>query len=1001
MVLSFLLLLSALLPRALARQEAPRAPDLAFAPRRWALVVGANDYEHLGRLRYARSDAAAFAKTLVESLGFRGDAVRLLTDDSRDARFLPTAGHVIGELEALLADPRRTRSDLFVFYFCGHGAGLESGDYLLPTDARDETLERLGLSMREVITRLAASGMSNVLVIVDACREGAEHPFGRELFELAGRARIGVLLGCAPGRQSYEDARRGHGIFTAELLQALATEGLRETSSGALWFSRVAQATAAAVQGATAREAVPQEPALWYDPTRDVLLSATLPAELGPERLAAFLESSEHLTPEAQAAALLAYAEELARNGRGEECVQVLKVAEQLGPLAPPAAFLMYSNLLGLGRSLEAARALQELRTREAESLHALVAGVIDQSGGTSEVERSQAARELWESGVQVPFDLLVLMVQAHMRAGAGSEALEIARAALEQAPAGSADGAYLSAAVALLSGNPEQAAEDFERCEGLEGGLCDRRSLRAERVSAQAQAGRILEAIELCDRSVADWPEDGRWLAERAWLKRRSARSLAELDAAALDARAALERELAPAHVLLAVRAAGARAPELCESVRAQAERCPLSFESQIAAVFACQPADMAQSVASATRLAGRPDLAYATLWRMTIDGLIEQCLRARTLHGPDSPEERATTEAFAAAWPRALQVLVARSGGFGGDPQAWRLLSELFARAGEYDAFARLVERRLGERIARGLLSDELAGAIGIALLNSGREEGFREVTRDVQDGGVRDMLAWRYAAYLATRGRDAEAREVLGERVQPRDLASQGELAPALLGLLAARGGGEQRARELLVQDEPERDPLALALHYLAWLALDEPGRADRWLEALSQRTPLDGFYGLEACMRGQPGRDPREIALLAATALPVNGLLAETSFLPEPALEAFVGAHAYELQPGAGPLVGEGATLTLTVLKGGKLVGTWIGASGDSYVLQGTLDAYGNLEAELDTEGGSHLVLAKLVPRQAWEGYAPLEGAAQRFTVIEPGGHPSAWLGAPVR
>ena len=118
---------------------------------------------------------------------------------------------MLGELEVLLGDPRRTRSDLFVFYFCGHGAGLAEGDFLLPTDARLETAARLGLPVREVVERLTQAGMSNVLVIVDACREGAAHEFGRELEQLATRARLGVVLGCAPGAQSYEEARLGHG----------------------------------------------------------------------------------------------------------------------------------------------------------------------------------------------------------------------------------------------------------------------------------------------------------------------------------------------------------------------------------------------------------------------------------------------------------------------------------------------------------------------------------------------------------------------------------------------------------------------------------------------------------------------------------------------------------------------------------------------------------------------------------------------------------------------
>lgn len=167
----------ALAPLAWAKQAAPepsaRTPDLRFAPQRWALVIGANDYEHLGALRYARDDARAFAAALEEHLGFSAEGVKLLSDDAQDPELLPTAGHVLGELEVLLGDPRRTRSDLFVFYFCGHGAGLAEGDFLLPTDACLETAARLGLPVKEVVERPTRAGMSNVLVIVDACRPPA------------------------------------------------------------------------------------------------------------------------------------------------------------------------------------------------------------------------------------------------------------------------------------------------------------------------------------------------------------------------------------------------------------------------------------------------------------------------------------------------------------------------------------------------------------------------------------------------------------------------------------------------------------------------------------------------------------------------------------------------------------------------------------------------------------------------------------------------------------
>ncbi|MEK7864166.1 MAG: caspase family protein, partial [Chloroflexota bacterium] len=221
-----------LLAAALALLQDP-APQPFFAPRRRALVVGASQYEHLGRLRYAAGDAEKFAAALTGRLGFEADAVKLLTDETADPLLTPTAGHVLGELEALLADQRGAATDLFVFYFSGHGIGLPEGDYLMPTDARMESAVRVGLPVREIVERLATARMKNVLVIVDACREGEANAFGAELRALGDAARIAVVLGCEPGQRSYEDARLGGGIFTASLLQSLNEEGLRDPVSGA------------------------------------------------------------------------------------------------------------------------------------------------------------------------------------------------------------------------------------------------------------------------------------------------------------------------------------------------------------------------------------------------------------------------------------------------------------------------------------------------------------------------------------------------------------------------------------------------------------------------------------------------------------------------------------------------------------------------------------------------------------------------------------------------
>ncbi len=148
--------------------------------KRWAIVVGAGDYEVFSKLKYTVSGAKAFASKLIESYGFSDDSVKVLVDDA-GPKLTPTAGHILGELSVFLQEKRLDKSDLFIFYFSGHGVGLKSGDYLVPLDARPATVEQLGVPVKKVIEQFAAAGLKNVLFIADACRSGSENPFGAEL----------------------------------------------------------------------------------------------------------------------------------------------------------------------------------------------------------------------------------------------------------------------------------------------------------------------------------------------------------------------------------------------------------------------------------------------------------------------------------------------------------------------------------------------------------------------------------------------------------------------------------------------------------------------------------------------------------------------------------------------------------------------------------------------------------------------------------------------------
>ena len=169
---SLVLVLASLIQLGTGSPEPPSSsgPTFIVPPSRKALVIGTNANDRQGRLRYAMDDAKAFAGTLTDSFGFAPEELRVLVDDAGDPDDRPTAGNMFRHLQEMLdAEAAAGKagsvgaSDLFVFYFAGHGIGLESGDYLLPMDGVASTAERIGLPVRDVVQEFVAAGVKNVL----------------------------------------------------------------------------------------------------------------------------------------------------------------------------------------------------------------------------------------------------------------------------------------------------------------------------------------------------------------------------------------------------------------------------------------------------------------------------------------------------------------------------------------------------------------------------------------------------------------------------------------------------------------------------------------------------------------------------------------------------------------------------------------------------------------------------------------------------------------------
>jgi len=205
-------------------------------PRRWALLVGIDDYAEINDLRYCGRDTHALCERLLAA-GFREEDVVVLDSTAPTAADRPLRATVLSRLEALLAGVGE--DDLVLFAFSGHGVELGTVSYLCPIEARLEAPATL-IELEQVYRRLAACKARQKLLVVDACRndprKGHERSITRATDSQSGFVRalerapegIAVLASCRPGQVSVEDDQLGHGVFMHFLLKGLQGEADRD-----------------------------------------------------------------------------------------------------------------------------------------------------------------------------------------------------------------------------------------------------------------------------------------------------------------------------------------------------------------------------------------------------------------------------------------------------------------------------------------------------------------------------------------------------------------------------------------------------------------------------------------------------------------------------------------------------------------------------------------------------------------------------------------------------
>ena len=198
------------------------------AERRVALVIGNGRYDHAEPLDNPANDAEAMAAVLAK-LGF--EVVKGIDLNLK----------ALGDVQGAFEDRLRSKPDVALLFYAGHGLQVEGRNYLIPTDAEINQKSHLAtrtLLFNDLLDDMAAQASAS-LIFLDACRD---NPFTRNLARSVGDAArfIGVRGGLAriekvagtfiayataPDQVAY-DGKADNSTFTGALLKHIETPGL-------------------------------------------------------------------------------------------------------------------------------------------------------------------------------------------------------------------------------------------------------------------------------------------------------------------------------------------------------------------------------------------------------------------------------------------------------------------------------------------------------------------------------------------------------------------------------------------------------------------------------------------------------------------------------------------------------------------------------------------------------------------------------------------------------
>jgi len=203
-----------------AETSKPNYSKTSAGVRRYALIIGNNDYRNVPKLDNAVSDAKSIA-LLLSKLEYEVVAHNNLGEK----QFKTTLRQFKQKLRG---------GDEVIFFFAGHGVQLGSANYLLPTDIGSDSEDQIrdeGIPLQRVLDDFSDSRVKFSLAVIDACRD---NPFkskgrsigGRGLASTSAATGQMIIFSAGAGQQALDRLGQNdtekNGLFTRVLVEKVA-----------------------------------------------------------------------------------------------------------------------------------------------------------------------------------------------------------------------------------------------------------------------------------------------------------------------------------------------------------------------------------------------------------------------------------------------------------------------------------------------------------------------------------------------------------------------------------------------------------------------------------------------------------------------------------------------------------------------------------------------------------------------------------------------------------